>query len=228
LTNKRLAYLPITKNKIMHVECFTFNPFAENTFVVYDNSKECIIIDPGCYTQAEKNQLTAFIDSENLTPVKLINTHCHIDHIIGNEFIAKTYGLQVEANEHEQLNISVLLRVAQMYNIPGVAESPPITKFINEGDVIAFGNSTLEVLFVPGHSPGHLAFVSNEHDFVIQGDVLFRGSIGRTDLPGGNYKTLMQSIHEKMLQLPNSMRVYCGHGPDTTIGFERDNNPYLQ
>jgi hydroxyacylglutathione hydrolase len=210
----------------MKIKVFTFNLFYENTYVLYDDTKECVIIDPGCSHLAENAELRGFILKEGLKPVKLLNTHCHIDHILGNRFVADTYSLPLEAHTEETDNITNADSYAMMFGMAS-PNSPEITKWLAEGDVVAFGHTKLEVLFAPGHSPGHIVFYNQEEKVVIGGDVLFKESIGRTDLPGGNYGILMQSIKNKLFTLPDDTVVYPGHGPSTTIGHEKKQNPYL-
>lgn len=210
---------------MIQIKIFVFNPFSENTFVLWDETKEAIIIDPGCYEDHEKYQLTDFIAAESLKVVKLINTHSHIDHCLGNKFIQDTYNVPLELHESE---ISVLESVASYASSYGFDnyQSTSAEKFLSEEDSVEFGNSSLKVLFVPGHSPGHIALVNEEENICIGGDVLFEGSIGRTDLPGGNYDVLIQSIKSKLFNLRDSMIVYPGHGATTTIGEERVSNPF--
>ncbi len=209
------------------VKSFCFNSFEENTYVLSDASGECLIIDPGCHMEEEEKELSGYISENNLKPVRLINTHCHIDHILGNSFIAGKYTLKLEANENELPVLSASGYVSQMYQIQ-LNPSPEIDKFINEGDIINFGNSELEVFFTPGHSPGSLTFYSREDKFIISGDVLFERSIGRTDLPGGDYDTLITSIITKLLPLGDDVKVYSGHGNSTTVGSEKSHNPFLR
>ncbi len=211
---------------MIQISSFAFNPFQENTYVLYDETKECIIIDPGCYTPLEQAELSTFIENENLKPVRLILTHCHIDHILGCKYISDRYKLISETNKNEIPVFEHAERAAAIFGIRLEKPTPP-GKFIDEKDVIKFGNSSLEILFTPGHSPGSLCFYNNEQKFVIGGDVLFRGSIGRTDLPGGNFDTLISSIQEKLFSLGDAVTVYPGHGPETTIGYEKANNPFL-
>lgn len=208
------------------VKFFEFSPFAENTYVLYDDTRECIIIDPGCYDSSERKTLTDFIEKESLKPVRLINTHCHIDHVFGNKYIAELYNLELEIHRNELPILEWLPQSAMMFGVKA-DPSPAPGKFIEEGDIIRFGNTKLEVLLTPGHSPGSISFYSRESGFVISGDVLFFGSIGRTDLPGGDYDTLINSIREKLLPLADDVKVYSGHGQMTTIGFERRYNPFL-
>lgn len=211
-----------------YVAGLTFNPFQENTYVVYDQTGECIIFDPGCNNSQEEDQLVQFIESKNLKPVRLINTHCHIDHVFGNAFVAEKYQLPLEIHEGELAVLKSVPMVAQMYNIPMPSPSPEPGRFIAEGERIEFGNTSLLSLFTPGHSPASLSFYCKEDQFLIAGDVLFQGSIGRTDLPGGDFKLLIKNIREKFFILPDAVKVYPGHGPSTTLGFEKKNNPFFE
>ncbi len=206
---------------------FTFNPFQENTFIVYDDTKECIIFDPGCVSPSEKDQLTTFISSAGLTPVRLINTHCHLDHVFGNKFVSETYNLPLEIHEGELAVLKAVPQICQMYGIAYPEPSPMPERFIEEGELIQFGETTLKSLFTPGHSPASLSFYCEENAFIIAGDVLFQSSIGRTDLPGGDFATLIDSIKTQFYPLGDDVRVYPGHGPSTTIGREKKMNPYL-
>lgn len=206
---------------------FTFNPFQENTYLLYDDTKECIIIDPGCYEMHEKQELVNFIERERLKPVRLLNTHCHIDHVFGNKFVAETYSLGLEIHEGEVPVLESTERVAMMYGIPNVEKSPAAKRFIVEGEEIRFGETVLQTLFTPGHSPASISFYCQKDAFVIAGDVLFQQSIGRTDLPGGSMPVLLASIREKLFTLDDNVKVYPGHGRATTIGEEKVSNPFL-
>jgi len=210
----------------MEVAQFVFSPWSENTYVLYDDSLECIIIDPGCSNVEEEKQLIQFIESKNLKPVKLVNTHCHIDHVLGNRFIADKYQLKLIAHQGEKVVLDNMETIAQMYGM-AYTKSPDIEIFIEEGDLLSFGNTKLEVYFTPGHSPASLSFFHRESKQLIAGDVLFQGSIGRTDLPGGDFATLISSIRKKIFPLGDEVVVYSGHGPNTTIGVERRSNPFL-
>lgn len=211
---------------MISVQSFTANPYQENAYVLFDESNECIIIDPGAYTSQEQNELSHFIESSQLKPVKLLNTHCHIDHVLGNAFVHSMYGLLPEFHS---------LELELLHAIPGYAPqmgiryelSPLPETFLPETGNIAFGQSTLELIFAPGHSPGHLCFYSPADNFLIGGDVLFYQSIGRTDLPGGNHQQLVDNIKHKLFNLPTDCVVYPGHGPSTQIGFEKAHNPFL-
>jgi glyoxylase-like metal-dependent hydrolase (beta-lactamase superfamily II) len=211
---------------MIEIASFVFSPFSENTYILYDETSEAVIIDPGCSDAYERKQLKDFIEQKKLKVIKLLNTHCHLDHVFGNEFVKKTYQVQTYAHTNEDFNIGMLEVSARMFGI-GHIESTQIDAYIEEGDIIEFGNSSLRTIFAPGHSPGHLVFYSPEQNFCINGDVLFRMSIGRTDLPGGNHKQLIESIKQKMFVLPDETTIYTGHGNPTTIGFEKLHNPFL-
>jgi len=211
-----------------HVAAFTFNPFQENTYLVYDETGECAIFDPGCFDTSEKEVLQRFIQENALTPVRLINTHCHIDHIFGNKFIADTYNLPLEIHRDELPVLNFAPKTVQFYGIPYPEPSPQPEQFIEAGDTVAFGNTELEVRLTPGHSPASLSFYCAKDKFVLAGDALFKGSIGRTDLPGGDMNTLLQSIREQLFTLPDEVKVYAGHGEATTIGEEKRSNPFLK
>jgi len=211
----------------MDIAIFTFGPFAENTYVLYDDTKECVIFDPGCSNREEQNQLTNFIESNQLTPVKLVNTHCHIDHVLGNKFVSEKYGLPLVSHKGEAVVLAMQPQISAMYSI-AYDPSPPITEYLDDGDTLAFGNTKLKVLFTPGHSPASISFYNEEGGIVIGGDVLFQGSIGRTDLPGGDFDTLARSIRDKFYVLPDEVIVYSGHGGSTTIGVEKRTNPFVK
>ncbi len=213
---------------MIQVKKFTFNPFQENTYVLYDETKECVIIDPGCYGKDEQKQLADFIEVKGLNPVKLLNTHAHVDHVLGNYFVSKTYNLELGMHELDLPTLALVPQSCSLYGIPGYELSPEPSYYLNENDVITFGNSSLTVLFGPGHAPGHVAFYSKEDAFVINGDILFQGSIGRTDLPGGDFEVLKKTIFETMFALPDNTLVYCGHGGETTIGEEKKSNVILR
>lgn len=206
---------------------FTFNPFQENTYVLYDETNECVIIDPGCYEDFERKQLADFIAEKGLKPVKLLNTHCHLDHVFGNYFVSKTYHLELEAHKADLPTLAFVLQACKMYGLDAYQLSPEPTRFLEAGDLVKFGHSELEVIFGPGHAPGHVAFYSKADAFVINGDILFKGSYGRYDLPGSDFSALKKTITETMFSLPNETLVYCGHGPETTIGEEKKSNMIL-
>lgn len=207
---------------------FVFNPFQENTYLIYDDTKKCIIIDPGCYTQEEKKMLDDFIEQNDLTPERLINTHCHIDHVLGNHYVAEKYGLELEIHKGEIQVLESLPMVAKMYGFPLFDPELKATKFLSEKDTIKFGNTSFKIFFTPGHSPASISFYNEKDGYVIGGDVLFQGSIGRTDLPGGDFNILINSIKNNFMNLPVDTKVYSGHGSATTVGFEALHNPFLQ
>jgi glyoxylase-like metal-dependent hydrolase (beta-lactamase superfamily II) len=212
---------------MIKVSSFIFNPFYENTYVVYDETGECAIIDPGCYTHQEENELVDFINAESLKPVLLLNTHCHVDHVMGNNFVFEKYGLLPQYNRIEQYILESAPAHARMFGVE-MTPSPSAGKYIDEGDIIEFGNSRFEILFLPGHSPGSIAFYNDEQKIIIAGDVLFYLSIGRTDLPSGNHEQLITSIKKNLFRLDDEYLVYPGHGQTTTLGNEKRYNPFLQ
>ena len=209
------------------IKSFTFNPIGENTYLLYNESKQCIVIDPGCYFDAEKESLKAFITQNELKPTHLLNTHCHLDHVFGNKMIAETYQLTLQIHEKEKIVLSYAPTAGLMYNLPFDSYEGEFI-LLKEGDKIQLGNSELAVIEVPGHSPGSICFYCADQHFLIGGDVLFQGSIGRTDLPLGDHQALLHHIKTKLLVLPEETVVYSGHGATTTIGAEKVNNPYLR
>ena len=211
----------------MQIKSFVFNPFMENTYVVSDEHKNAIIIDPGCYTKEEQATLTDYIDLNELIPKLIVNTHCHIDHVLGNTFVQNRYDLEIWAHQKEIAQLESVKVYAPNY---GFHEYQPstISKLLEEGDVVKLGNHGFEVLFVPGHAPGHIALLHKDSNVCFSGDVLFRQSIGRTDLPGGDYDTLIESIHSKLFPLEEQLTIYSGHGEPTTIGYEKKHNPFLK
>jgi glyoxylase-like metal-dependent hydrolase (beta-lactamase superfamily II) len=210
----------------MEIKSFCFNPFDENTYILYDETGDCAVIDPGCYNEEDQLRLTAFIDQKGLTPVKLINTHCHIDHIFGNHFIAEKYGLELQANMLEEETLNFGAKTASLYGL-NYTMSPEIAIDMIEGETIEFGKTVLHPVFTPGHTPGGMSLLHYESRQVLVGDTLFFDSVGRTDLPGGDHATLIQSINEKLLILEDDWKAHSGHGPMTTIGRERKYNPFL-
>jgi glyoxylase-like metal-dependent hydrolase (beta-lactamase superfamily II) len=211
---------------MMKIKKFTFNPFQENTYVLYDESKEAIIVDPGCFNSSEEKELAEFISINELKPIKLINTHAHIDHVLGNKFVADKYKVGLELYQSEYPMLKMAKTSADLYGVP-YNESPEPSSYLKEGDQIIFGKTTLEVIFVPGHAPDHLVFLNKSQQLLIGGDTLFKGSIGRTDLPGGNHDELLENIRKKLFTLDESIVVYSGHGEETTIGEEKKSNPFF-
>ena len=212
----------------MKIKSFAFNPFQENTFVVYDETKECIIIDPGCYTEKERTELRRFITSEELKPVKLINTHCHIDHVLGNKFVSELWDLELYMHIEDLPLLENAGNIGKMYGLEDYEVSPYPKHFLAQDDTLTFGESSFKILFTPGHAPGHICLYSKENNLLIAGDVIFQRSIGRTDLPGGDHGTLINSIITQLFPLPNETQVFCGHGPATNLGYEKEHNPFLQ
>ncbi|MBK9338065.1 MAG: MBL fold metallo-hydrolase [Lewinellaceae bacterium] len=209
------------------VAVFEFSPFAENTYVVYDETGEAVVFDPGCYTDAERTALRDFISEQQLRVVRLINTHCHLDHVFGNAFVHRTWGLLPEIHRNELPLLEHYPATCRMYGIPGAEPSPMPRHFLEAGGEVSFGNTRLEILFTPGHSPASLSFYCRAGGFVLAGDVLFLEGIGRTDLPGGDYDTLIGSVRSQLFALPGETIVYPGHGPATTIRHEMEYNPFF-
>lgn len=208
----------------LHVHVFTFNPFQENTMLVYNSLNECVIIDPGCFESYEKNELRDFIAEKGLTVLALLNTHCHIDHVLGNAFVKREYGVDFYMHELDLPTLKSVPNYAHLYGFEGYELSPDPDHFLADGQKLRFGSIELEVVFGPGHAPGHVAFYNAENGFLIGGDILFRGSFGRVDLPGGSMEVLKKTIFERMFTLPEQTVVYPGHGPTTDIGQEKSTN----
>jgi len=219
------------KNQIIHdmkVKLFVFSPFQENTYLLISEDNECILIDPGCFEQEEKERLKAYLEENKLVLKRVLNTHLHIDHAFGNSFLFHQYGIAAEAHQADEFLLERMTQQAEMFGIGGVDDVTPLGNYLNEGDKIKVGDIELEVLHVPGHSPGSLVYYAPKNGYVFVGDVLFQGSIGRTDLPKGNYNELISGIRSKLLTLPDGTVVFSGHGPRTTIGEERRYNPFLK
>jgi hydroxyacylglutathione hydrolase len=212
---------------MLDIKAFTFNPVQENTYVLYNEKGECCIIDPGCYFSEERDELKTAIEKTGLTPVLLLNTHCHLDHVFGNKFIYDTWKLPLHIHENEKPVLDFAPQSALMYQLPFDNYNGPLV-WLKEGTVIKIGDEELSILFTPGHSPGSVSFYHEAGSFVMAGDVLFNGSIGRTDLPGGDFDTLINSIQTQLFTLPDDTKVYSGHGPVTTVGFEKMNNPFVK
>lgn len=211
---------------MLSVKIFVFSPVQENTYVLYNEENQAIIIDPGCYANYEKKALSDFILQQGLSVQQLINTHCHLDHVFGNKFVHETYNLELHLHPLEEMLLKFAPQSGEKWGLPFDNYSGPL-HFLNEGDVISFGADKLKVILAPGHSPGSICFYCEAQNFVIGGDVLFRESIGRTDLPLGDHQTLLKSIRDKMFTLPDETVIYPGHGPSTTIGWEKEHNPFL-
>jgi glyoxylase-like metal-dependent hydrolase (beta-lactamase superfamily II) len=211
---------------MIKVEKFVVNPLGENSFIISDETGECIFIDPGFYFAEEHQEIKDYIKSNGLTPVKITNTHCHFDHIMGVEFVRNEFGIPFHAHAEDVFWVEKAIEQAEMFGFE-MKSVAPVDEFLVENEFVEFGKSKLKIIHVPGHSPGHVVFYSESDKKLIAGDVLFYGSIGRTDLPGGNYETLISNIKSKLFALPDDTLVYCGHGPETKLGFEKRNNPFL-
>lgn len=212
---------------MLQVKVLTFNAVQENTVVLYNDFNECIIIDPGCYSDEEKDLLKSFIEMNQLQPKFLLNTHCHLDHVFGNKYISEAYKLTLQIHKNEEHLLQMAPASGLMFNLPFDNYQGELI-FLKEGDVISLREDSLKVIEAPGHSPGSICFYCEKQKFVIGGDVLFHQSIGRTDLPGGSHESLVRNIKEKLFTLPDEVMVYPGHGPATTIGEEKKHNPYLK
>jgi hydroxyacylglutathione hydrolase len=208
---------------MLYVQCFTFNALAENTYVIYDKTNACAVVDPGCYELHEQEELSNFIQARALQVVHLINTHAHIDHILGNQYIRETYGVPLALHQQEVPILQAAIEYAPSYGFTAYRPTEA-EKLLATGDVIQLGNTLLSILHVPGHSPGHIALYSQRDALCLSGDILFRGAIGRTDLPGSDHKLLLQSIRQQLFSLGDEVVIYPGHGPSTTIGAERKDN----
>jgi len=211
----------------LQIDVFAFNPFQENTYIISDDKKNCVIIDPGCYERSEEQALVNFIRENELTPLALLNTHAHIDHVLGNSFVIDTFKIYYYLHNEDITTLNAVPNYSNVYGFQGYKTSPQPTNILKGGDKLVFGDIELDVFFTPGHAPGHVVFYNAENKFVINGDVLFKGSYGRVDLPGGSMEVLKKTIAEVMFQLPEDTVVYCGHGPATTIGNEKRSNAIL-
>jgi glyoxylase-like metal-dependent hydrolase (beta-lactamase superfamily II) len=212
---------------MLSIKSFTFNPFQENTYVISHKNGDCIILDPGCYGESEQRELEVFIESQGLRPVLLVNTHCHLDHVFGNAWAALKYGLKLHLNRLELPLLENAPASGLMFDLPFDSYGGEF-HFLEEGELLRLGDEEFEVIHTPGHSPGSLSFYHSRQSWLISGDALFHRSIGRTDLPGGDYETLLASIRSKLFTLPDKVRVFSGHGPSTTIAEEKMFNPFLQ
>jgi len=209
------------------IKCFQFSPIQENTYLLFNEFNNCIIIDPGCYFEEEREILAQYILSNQLKPQILLNTHCHLDHVFGNKFVAEKYQLTPHIHPNEKQVLDYAPTSGLIYNMPFDNYVGPL-KYIEVGEKIQLDNDELVSIFTPGHSPGSLSFYCKSQGFLIGGDVLFQRSIGRTDLPGGNYETLISSIRNELFVLPDETIVCSGHGEKTNIGDEKRENPYLR
>ena len=211
----------------MRIKRFEFNMFPVNCYILSDETKEAVIIDAGCFYEEEKQALKKYIDDNGLNVKHLLNTHLHLDHIFGNPFLLKEYGLKAEANQADEFWLNQADAQARMFGFQLPEPPVPLGKYVCDGDVITFGNTKLEAIHVPGHSPG-IVYYCKEENCLFSGDVLFQGSIGRADLTGGNFDELREHICSRLFVLPGDTTVYPGHGDPTTIGIEKKNNPFFR
>lgn len=211
---------------MLQIQSFTFSPIQENTYVLYNEFNHAIIVDPGCYFEDEKELLKSYITDKGLKPLALLNTHCHLDHVFGNKFVAETFDLTLQLHEKEKTVLAYAPTSGLMYNMPFDNYSGNFI-FLKEGNKITLDEDELHVIEAPGHSPGSICFYCARQNFLIGGDVLFQRSIGRTDLPLGDHQTLLNSIRKKLFILPDETIVDSGHGPETEIGIEKKENPFL-
>jgi hydroxyacylglutathione hydrolase len=212
---------------MLNIRKFVFNPIQVNAFVIWDETLECVLIDPACYYPEEEQELKQFIEDSGLKPVRLLNTHGHFDHVMGNRYVEKNWKLKCEIHEGDNYLVQHAGTLALGFGIE-MGSPPPAGHFLHHEELITFGNSDFKVIHVPGHSPGGVAFYSKADKTLITGDILFYRSIGRTDLPLGNHELLVSGIKEKLFNLDEDVKVWCGHGPETTIGDEKRYNPYLR
>ena len=212
----------------LKVQKFTFFPemFGENTYVLSDETGACVVIDPGCFHSYEREALVGYIEDNGLKLELVLNTHLHIDHILGNRLLVDKYGVSLVAHRDDLYNLERVNEFTTLWGLPQV-DSPTPDVFVEEGDVVRFGETELEVLFTPGHSAGHIAFYHRGEGRLFSGDVIFQSSVGRTDLPGGNMDVLLKTIREKVMVLPDETKIYAGHMGITTVGRERVGNPFL-
>ena len=212
---------------MIKIEKFVFNTFMVNTYLLYDETGECMVIDAACWEPAEQEEIRSFLSRNNLNLVRNLNTHCHIDHVLGNNFIAEEYGIYPEYHKNSLPFFHTLKEIGSSFGF-AVTQVPDPKRFLEDGEIICWGNSQLKVLFTPGHAEGSVCFYNVDQDFVITGDVLFKDTIGRTDLPSGDFNQLMTSIKTRLFTLPLQTIVYPGHGPETSIGYEMENNPFIR
>ncbi len=212
----------------MKIKKFEFNMFPVNCYVLWDETNEAVVIDPGCFYEDEKQAFKNFIVNNNLTLKHLLNTHLHLDHIFGNPFVAREFGVVPEANQADEFWLENAPKQSRMFGFELKEEQIPVGKYIHDGDTIDFGNISLEAIHVPGHSPGSLVYYCKQENCMFSGDVLFQGSIGRADLAGGNFDELKEHICSRLFTLPGTTVVYPGHGSPTTIGTEKLENPFFR
>ena len=212
----------------MKIKKFEFNMFPVNCYVLSDETGEAVVIDAGCFYPEEKQILKDYLSDNNLTLRHLLCTHLHLDHIFGNPFLFQEYGLRPKGNQQDEFWLEQASAMARSFGFIYEEKQPSLEQYICDNEIISFGNSQLKAINVPGHSPGSIVFYCKEASCIFSGDVLFYGSIGRADLKGGDYDILRKGIQDKLFTLPNETRVYPGHGPSTSIGYEKNNNPFFR
>lgn len=212
---------------MLTIHSFCFNAFQENTYVLYNEQKEAIIVDPGCYLKQEQEALSNFIKDNGLTPKILLNTHCHLDHVFGNNYVCELYGLTALIHPNEQIILDRLPEAAARWGVATDSFRGTV-KYIHQDEIITFGNDSFKVLATPGHSPGSVCFYNEAQGFLLGGDLIFLDGVGRTDLPGSNPQDLIKSIRDQIFPLPDAVTIYSGHGEPTTWGREKANNPYIK
>lgn len=213
----------------MNIKVFEFNPIAVNTYVLYDETGECVIIDAACFFPNEQQELLSFINNNKLVVKHLLNTHLHFDHVFGVNFMEEQFDVKMKAHKADEFLLASMQQQMAMFGFPANGKYiPTMGEYIDENDIIEFGNQKLSIMSVPGHSPGSIVFYNKKENLIVSGDVLFNGSIGRTDLPQGDHNLLIDGIKTKLLVLPEDTVVYPGHGPSTTIKGEKQMNPFLQ
>jgi glyoxylase-like metal-dependent hydrolase (beta-lactamase superfamily II) len=212
---------------MIHVKTFYFNELRECTYVLWDETRECVIVDPGAGNENEQKRLQKFIDGNQLKPVAMLNTHGHFDHILANAFLARIYGVKSYIHEDDNVLLEKTNEFGTMFGYK-IEQPPAVSGFLKEGKPFRFGHTELLVLHTPGHSKGGVCFYSPEDKFVLTGDTLFQGNIGRVDLPGGDFNEMINSLTNKLMTLPDDTIVYPGHGFPTTIGEEKRTNPYVE
>ena len=211
---------------MLKIKKFIVNPLQENTFIISDDTGQCIFIDPGFYFPEEQDKVRKYISDNNLDPVMIANTHCHFDHIMGVEFIRNEFNIPFVCHSEDAFWVDKAVEQGGLFGF----EMQPVNmpdRFFPDDDPLKFGDSCFEIIHLPGHSPGHVVFFSEKEKLLIAGDVIFFGGIGRTDLPGGDYQTLISNIRNKLFVLPEGIKIYSGHGPETTLDREKSSNPFL-
>ncbi len=213
---------------MLKVHQLTYSMWQENTYLLAAENGDCIVIDPGCLSDAEKQHFAEYISTNNLNPVRMINTHLHLDHVFGCRFVAEKYNLKLEAHPDDEFWVERTVEFSSQMGVDLDQNPPAVENYIQDEEEIEFGGSVIKFLHIPGHTPGHLVFYLEKEKVAIVGDVLFKNSVGRADLPGGDFDTLINGIKSKLMVLPDDVKTYSGHGPSSTIGEERVNNMFLR